>query len=127
MLDLRRKTFAKIQKYLLRRQKEVEEQLESIKVNDPISGPNLVTESSEPGTESWLAEAHGRLTTIKNDLMDLSSRIKYSLINIRKGTYGKCENCGKQIETERLEAMPTATLCVLCAKKISTKKKMSKK
>lgn len=115
MLDLRQKTISKVKRYLLRRQKEVEEQLESLERNDPVSGESLVVEASEAGTESWLAEAHGRLTAVKNDLSDLSSRIKNSLLRIRKGTWGKCENCGKPIEAERLEAIPTAALCLSCA------------
>ena len=33
------------------------------------------------------------------------------------GTYGKCENCGNAIPVERLEARPTAPLCVTCAQR----------
>jgi DnaK suppressor protein len=31
------------------------------------------------------------------------------------GTYGICEACGNPIGRERLEARPTAGLCILCA------------
>lgn len=30
------------------------------------------------------------------------------------GEYGKCENCGKEIEEERLKAVPEAKLCIKC-------------
>jgi RNA polymerase-binding transcription factor DksA len=30
------------------------------------------------------------------------------------GTYGKCSNCGKEINPKRLDVMPEATLCVEC-------------
>jgi DnaK suppressor protein len=30
------------------------------------------------------------------------------------GAYGRCEDCGKPIGAERLEALPTATRCVKC-------------
>jgi RNA polymerase-binding transcription factor DksA len=30
------------------------------------------------------------------------------------GTYGQCQECGRQIPPERLEARPEATLCVDC-------------
>jgi len=33
---------------------------------------------------------------------------------IREGTYGLCEECGSRIPLRRLQAMPTATLCVEC-------------
>lgn len=31
-------------------------------------------------------------------------------------SYGTCERCGKQIEVDRLEALPYATLCMECKK-----------
>ena len=31
------------------------------------------------------------------------------------GTYGVCERCGKAIDRERLQARPTARLCITCA------------
>ncbi len=37
-----------------------------------------------------------------------------ALARLEEGTYGKCENCGRDIPFERLEARPTATLCVAC-------------
>ncbi len=37
-----------------------------------------------------------------------------ALRRIESGTYGTCENCGRPIALERLEAMPWATLCIDC-------------
>jgi DnaK suppressor protein len=31
-----------------------------------------------------------------------------------QGTYGLCEDCGRQIGEERLEALPDATRCLAC-------------
>jgi RNA polymerase-binding transcription factor DksA len=33
---------------------------------------------------------------------------------IREGTYGICAHCGRPIPRRRLNALPTATLCVRC-------------
>ena len=33
------------------------------------------------------------------------------------GEYGICETCGAQIDPERLEIVPCATQCVVCARK----------
>ncbi|MGA7910027.1 MAG: TraR/DksA C4-type zinc finger protein [Candidatus Dormiibacterota bacterium] len=30
------------------------------------------------------------------------------------GAYGKCEDCGKDIGAERLEALPSSTRCMSC-------------
>ncbi|RJP46539.1 MAG: hypothetical protein C4584_01515 [Armatimonadetes bacterium] len=115
MLNLTRRTLDKIKKSLSRTQKDVKKQLQSIEENDPVTEASLVAESPESGTESWLADAHSRISSLKTDLLQLSSRIKISLANLRKGTYGKCESCGKMIEPDRLEAMPTASLCLSCS------------
>lgn len=40
--------------------------------------------------------------------------IHAALRAIDKGTYGLCERCGKEIDVERLEVRPDATLCVRC-------------
>ena len=120
MLNLPRQTLDKITKVLLRRQRQVDEQLESIEKDDPVLAPG-VDEASESGTDSWKADVHGRLVAIKNDLGGLSKKIAHALTRLKIGTYGKCENCGKDIEAERLEAMPTANLCISCSKKTSKK------
>lgn len=117
MLNLPLKTINKIKSSLLKQQKSVSKQLADIEKDDPITNNDLAPESSESGTDSWMAEVHGRLSTIKNDLVNLSKRISDSLLRLKKGTYGKCDNCGKLIEIARLEAMPTATLCLSCSKK----------
>ncbi|HUY62239.1 MAG TPA: TraR/DksA C4-type zinc finger protein [Candidatus Paceibacterota bacterium] len=48
-------------------------------------------------------------------LTDLEARydgILAALARLEKGTYGKCEVCGKAIAVARLEADPAATTCV---------------
>jgi DnaK suppressor protein len=41
-----------------------------------------------------------------------------ALGRIADGTYGLCENCGRPIAPGRLEARPTATLCIDCAQRL---------
>lgn len=42
----------------------------------------------------------------------LLGAIEAALQRIDSGTYGRCERCGNEIEPERLEAIPWATLCL---------------
>jgi DnaK suppressor protein len=44
----------------------------------------------------------------------LIKKIDESLGHIDSGEYGFCENCGVEIGIKRLEARPTATLCIDC-------------
>jgi DnaK suppressor protein len=41
--------------------------------------------------------------------------IKSALARIENGSYGVCASCGDAIHAGRLEAMPTAALCIECA------------
>jgi DnaK suppressor protein len=44
----------------------------------------------------------------------LIKKINEMLAKIDAGEYGYCENCGIEIGLSRLEARPTATLCIDC-------------
>lgn len=44
----------------------------------------------------------------------LIKKIEEALKNIENGDYGYCETCGVEIGIRRLEARPTATLCIDC-------------
>jgi DnaK suppressor protein len=44
--------------------------------------------------------------------------IEEVLKKIKDGTYGICEECGKEINKARLKAMPFAKLCVSCKSRI---------
>lgn len=107
----------KIKETLLRQQKKVEEDIKAIDEDDPVNQNGGLAESSEPGTDSWMADVHSRALAAKQSLADLLNKTKHALERIKSGKYGKCEKCGKMIEAERLEAMPTATLCMTCSKK----------
>ena len=41
-------------------------------------------------------------------------KVKYALDKIQSGTFGVCEECEGDIGLSRLEARPTATLCIHC-------------
>jgi RNA polymerase-binding transcription factor DksA len=45
----------------------------------------------------------------------LGYEIRDALERIARGTYGRCEDCGKTVGRQRLEDMPQARLCVSCA------------
>lgn len=40
--------------------------------------------------------------------------IKHAIEQVKSGSYGICERCGKPIDPERLEIFPETTLCVDC-------------
>jgi DnaK suppressor protein len=44
----------------------------------------------------------------------LIKKIDETIAKIDSGDYGYCESCGVEIGLKRLEARPTATLCIDC-------------
>jgi DnaK suppressor protein len=52
--------------------------------------------------------------SIAHNRRDLLTQIERAIERIDAGTYGICEGCGKQIAKARLQAFPSATLCVEC-------------
>jgi RNA polymerase-binding transcription factor DksA len=40
--------------------------------------------------------------------------IEAALARVESGTYGRCTSCREQIPPARLEAMPSATVCMAC-------------
>lgn len=51
--------------------------------------------------------------TLEEDLRD----VNLALEKIEKGTYGRCDNCNKEISEERLIILPEAITCLDCDKK----------
>jgi DnaK suppressor protein len=48
-----------------------------------------------------------------NDTLEIRyNEIKAALARIEDGSYGKCSECGMDIEEERLEANPAAKTCI---------------
>jgi RNA polymerase-binding protein DksA len=65
----------------------------------------------EEATETL--ELEKRLT-MENRIRQELAGIEHALDKFEKGTYGLCDNCGKPIDPERLEALPQASLCMNC-------------
>ena len=57
----------------------------------------------------------------------LIKKINESLSAIESGDYGYCESCGVEIGLKRLEARPTATLCIDCKELEERKEKQQAK
>jgi DnaK suppressor protein len=51
---------------------------------------------------------------LERQLLDSLTKIDRALEKCNAGTYGICDLCGKGIEVGRLEALPSACLCLSC-------------
>lgn len=62
-------------------------------------------------------EEYTTLLSIEYSLEKRLRDINLALEKIKKGEYGICERCKKNIDKERLEAYPEARFCLKCEKK----------
>ena len=61
-------------------------------------------------------EEYVTLLPIEHNLELRLRDINLALEKIKKGKYGKCEKCGKNIKEERLKVYPEARVCSKCSK-----------
>ncbi|MFC2025438.1 TraR/DksA family transcriptional regulator [Chloroflexota bacterium] len=68
----------------------------------------------EEATESF--ELEKRLAWEKQ-IKEHLVKVEHALRKFEEGTYGLCDSCGQPIASERLEALPHASLCMDCKAK----------
>ena len=61
-------------------------------------------------------EEYANLLPVEYNLELKLRDVNQAIEKIKKGIYGKCEKCGKEISKERLEIIPEAKICQDCQK-----------
>jgi RNA polymerase-binding transcription factor len=66
---------------------------------------------------SQVTAERSEIEALAGTLTDTLREIEDALAKLDDGEYGRCELCGAEIGEARLEAMPSAKLCITCASK----------
>ncbi len=79
--------------------------------------------TEDEGTQDLADKASSAYTkeflySLSNTDREVLQKVDEALQRIAKGTHGTCVECGEEIEKKRLEAVPWASHCVTCQKKI---------
>ena len=91
---------------------QIAEELEHLR---ELMQAEVDVEPDEGDAEIFEREKNAALIAVlERKLGDIESALR----SIEKGQYGTCERCGKQIELERLEVKPDATLCLSCQQEV---------
>jgi RNA polymerase-binding transcription factor DksA len=96
---------------LLTERGEVLEELESLRARLETKGDYELGEG-DPMIYQWELN----LALRERAEMHLA-QIEEALQQLDMGIYGRCEQCGKPIEAERLAVLPTTTVCSQCAQR----------
>ena len=77
--------------------------------------PDFGSEIADPNDEeSDEAEEFGNNLSIREPLKERLKDIQDALRKITDHTYGRCEKCGEEIESELLKINPESRLCRKC-------------
>ena len=94
---------------LLAEREQVLAELAGIKVE----GPGQMTYGSQAAAATHVFEQQRDLALRDRNEQHLAA-VDAALARLDAGTYGLCESCAKPIAPERLEALPSAALCIDC-------------
>jgi len=92
--------------------REIDEGREEIRLSESSSERSPDPNTAEGGSLAFELEKEFSLAYNAQDLL---AQVVTALEKIEDGTYGICVDCGKPIPVARLDALPSATLCVDCA------------
>jgi len=121
---MKEKLIKKFKESLEKEKKEIENQLKKFAKEGKIPQdweakfPHYDGESGSGALERAAdeVEEYETLRSIEQSLELKLRDINLALEKIKKGNYGICEKCGKEIEIERLKAIPEARFCKNCKK-----------
>jgi DnaK suppressor protein len=113
--DKKNATFNLLRARLESERKRLTEEMEQLKSSmhpaDERREGSPFGKREEEATESYELE---RRLTLEKSIREQLASVEHALQKFEDGTYGLCDNCGKPIPPERLEALPQATLCLDC-------------
>jgi DnaK suppressor protein len=107
LLDERQRTLKAIAYLQEEHRSETEDELRELSGGSDNHLADMATHTYDRELDSTLEESEEQHL----------AHVDAALARIEAGTFGICENCGREIGYERLEAMPWVTLCIDCKRK----------
>ncbi len=105
-------------KIILDKKKEIVEDMSTLRdsMMDSTTGEyasenSMYSTHMEQGTDAMEREKTFLFASREGKFLNY---LEDALVRIDKGEYGRCNECGKLIDKERLEAVPHAQLCLQC-------------
>jgi len=117
-MPLNKNKVDELKKRLQTERVHVEEQIATLKKEDPFSDPDHASDNAAVDTDIREQIGHETVEAEIKDLEKRRSLMDIALSKMEKGEYGICERCGIEIPLERLEFVPEARYCVDCESKL---------
>jgi DnaK suppressor protein len=106
-----------IKKHLETKAVEAQARMKLLKKEDPFADKSRLLDRASDDADAQVKAGHERVEAMQRQMSLVLVQTRKALTKIKLGKYGVCESCGKMIDTDRLAAMPAATLCLICEKK----------
>src|SRR4030042_2591289 len=94
--------------------KDLQKRIGELRIQDPFANPDRLNDNAASDTEASEEANHDRIVALIEELNLKLTDIDLALMRIAVGNYGYCTSCGNLIDTDRLNILPTATLCLPC-------------
>ncbi len=111
------RTLAGLKALLEEQKRQLEAEVEALEAEEreslsEASGENVYRDHmADQGSATFERELD---MTLEDNMRQLLADVRQSLERIEAGAYGCCARCGAEIPVERMEAVPTASLCIKC-------------
>lgn len=114
-----KKLIAELREKLESQKNSLEKELENFAKKDDQPKGDWQTRypNRENGTmeeEADEVQEYGNMLPVEYNLELKLKDVNSALEKIKKGKYGICEKCGKEIDERRLQACPEAKTCLKC-------------
>lgn len=107
------KRLADLKAYLEAEKKRLEQEIAEADL-DVATDENRAGYGNHMADDATEVFEQERSAGMRRDQEILLDQVKDALQRIENGTYGFCQRCGRAIDTARLRALPTASLCYEC-------------
>lgn len=105
---------AEVRKRLNAELAEAEEELRELEQQLEANKPEFGLGTGSTGFDLW------EVTLVRRDaVVTRIDALRDALARLDEDEFGRCEQCGGKIDPERLEILPTTTLCAECARRAS--------
>jgi DnaK suppressor protein len=112
--DMDKKKLDTFKKRLEERQQALRKAVSRTEEDGRVADQDSAQDIADRAANSYTKEF---LFSQSNNDRQLLNMVETALQRMREGTFGECVNCGNEINSKRLEAVPWTRYCIECQEK----------
>jgi DnaK suppressor protein len=117
MIKIPKEVLTEMKAHLESELTRISAQIADLSAQDPFANTDRLTDNAAVDAEANEEAGHERFQALVTQLQQTKQAIADTLERLNQETYGLCTNCHRLIDTDRLAAFPTATVCIECGAK----------